>query len=639
MALVSATWLGVLVLLVRQSTAETVSCSDDSTCKCSSSYSGETCTLELNIHDNAHIRNEFVNCILYISTLHIAVISCSGKDQCKASRLTCRLNDPCIILCDGETACGDATLDGEDATDVDILCNGKDACKGNTDIKCGSGKCTIECNGGTSCVDATLDIGNAYYFLCTEDCPSDNDWDAYGTLSPTTAAPAPAPTQKPSKAVTPSPTPKPSTPIPSDAPTKAPTPEPTTGNPTGSPTPFPSPNPTTLITDFPTAAIGANGDLITAGDLSASNGGSSGSISGAAAGQSTAVPFDNGADGTGEVYGVSILDILMVPFALIVGSCCCLMMISIAYYQSKKDVTKRNERNMSIMVCDGPGGDGLRTDDENRRTTLPAPKPRIDAQVGARPEDHEDQSEDPLVTPGSGFRDSLDSTDDEVDKHRNALPMGQLPVLPQSLSVVAQNPNLLNQNELNEAPHKKYSEGGEFVAVMSSHGSGHFKNISVGSSLFHPMNDNVVHGSEESIVQRRDTPDGHTPSGNGDTKGFVQRFLFGKGGDGIHGNAVRSPRDSLDDIDSGNAHHSVHERMHHHHHISNSHDDIEIVFELDTPQGQAETNGFIGGRVSRESVEDIDLDENGLIQTGVSLENQPNSSSSEDAELVTIGSI
>eukprot|EP01083_Nonionella_stella_P306026 1070019_1 len=202
-----------IISIIHHLRTETITCQKGNNCKCSTSVSGEACTLD-----------------------------CGGIDRCKAATLTCRTGDECRILCNAKSSCSEATMNAQTATDTTVMCGAEDSCKSKTKLYCGTGRCELWCfNSGTSCEDmATIDISTADSWACMgNECPNNAPppHSASPTLSPS------VPSFPPSRS-------------PSPAPTKSPTPAPTspTLQPSESPTPAPTSNPTNAPTTSPTAA-------------------------------------------------------------------------------------------------------------------------------------------------------------------------------------------------------------------------------------------------------------------------------------------------------------------------------------------------------------------------------------------------
>eukprot|EP01083_Nonionella_stella_P272216 922915_1 len=202
-----------LVIVIHQTTSQSINCNGDCTCPTKSSKT--TCTL-----------------------------NCVGKDQCKDAELRCRSGDPCVVNCQGESSCGGNTIiDASQSTDVRIKCSGKDACKGNTEINCGTASCDITCAGGTSCEDTTATADSATAFACTGSCPRSfpREFTANPTKEPT-FTPTQTPTLVPTSTPTETPTKYPTL-VPTAMPTETPTQNPTLV-PTLRPTETPTQNPT-----------------------------------------------------------------------------------------------------------------------------------------------------------------------------------------------------------------------------------------------------------------------------------------------------------------------------------------------------------------------------------------------------------
>lgn len=97
-------------------------------------------------------------------------MSSCGDSQCKDGILSCRDdNDQCIVNCNGEQACNDATLNTNGASSLDLNCNDEQSCK-VISVTCGEGVidtgsigttdtsiCDISCVGAFSCEDSDFD--------------------------------------------------------------------------------------------------------------------------------------------------------------------------------------------------------------------------------------------------------------------------------------------------------------------------------------------------------------------------------------------------------------------------------------------------------------------------------------------------
>lgn len=212
--------LGLLIsiVIIHGGNCDTVNCSGNCECPSQNTAIGETCTL---------------NCI-------------GSSDQCIDDTLKCRTGDPCVVICQGDVACGgNFELEANGATDgmlnyisnkitaiikqisiVTISCLGDEACKDNR-MECGTGACSIVCGSESCNEETTVIIGTATEFQCSGDCnPSMNN--AQFTKEPT-----PSPTQP-----TDNPTLVPTTAQPTISPTSSPT------SSTANPTNYPSVRPT-----------------------------------------------------------------------------------------------------------------------------------------------------------------------------------------------------------------------------------------------------------------------------------------------------------------------------------------------------------------------------------------------------------
>ncbi len=122
--------------------------------------------------------------------------------------MTCRVGSPCIINCDGTTACSDSILNGDLATDVSVYCTVNGACRGNTVINCGTGDCYVECDAFLGCYETTIIAPNANSYQCSGICGVLGPAPAPFTASPTTTTKSP--TQSPTDNLTKSPSKQPS---------------------------------------------------------------------------------------------------------------------------------------------------------------------------------------------------------------------------------------------------------------------------------------------------------------------------------------------------------------------------------------------------------------------------------------------
>jgi len=99
-----------------------------------------------------------------------------GKDRCKGSdfKVTCQPSQICSVKCHGTSACQDAKIDANGATDTSLECGGgDDVCSGSTSFICGSGHCSVHCDMSSddSCKDIYVNTQNAQSFECTGNCP------------------------------------------------------------------------------------------------------------------------------------------------------------------------------------------------------------------------------------------------------------------------------------------------------------------------------------------------------------------------------------------------------------------------------------------------------------------------------------
>ena len=108
---------------------------------------------------------------LFVSNFHHSYIE--TEDACKSTTLVCTFGQPCTIICTGKSACMDANILGQGASDVAMRCIGEDACKPVT-FNCGTGRCKAECTAGLNlCVGMVVNTLTATSFECVGLCPAD----------------------------------------------------------------------------------------------------------------------------------------------------------------------------------------------------------------------------------------------------------------------------------------------------------------------------------------------------------------------------------------------------------------------------------------------------------------------------------
>jgi len=341
---------------------------------------------------------------------------------------------------------------------------------------------------------------------------------------------------------------------------------------------------------------------------------------------------------------MSVGDILMVSGGLLLGSCCCLCIVCVAYVRSQKQLLARSESTMAVIHKKNVDGEAYTVAHILKVAEAEAQVPHV--QGVAAPLAHET---------------TLGTDSEEMDGENDPLPC-----LPDSLPAGVPAPK--KDHYQTDDRRNGDMEGGQhydhhFEHQLSPCGPRHFgHHRSDGSSMYDhidPSQDQdvsiVMFSSTQGGSSRgRPSIDAHSKgpqskdskeSSKHTTSGQVARFL----GLRHFGGEPRPKKESVDDIDNAfdvaddqllNVSQEV---MVHDSYGTMIEHDVEVLSDLErnsaeTPDGMKATQGFIGGMMSHERLQDIessvelDVDEDVVQQI-----HEHDDGADSEQDLMTIG--